>query len=229
MRKITTYTHFLRENKQKRAALANLDKVSDRGIRKSLRRGLHAIYYMLNHDLQIEYSIVSEIELLFGRARGKVIESAAKEGIPDRMWSRLREDEINKRLNVADLTDIRKKIDNFSCSLEDLGIAVLNRRHTRDVLELTKGIAGLIFMSVVDIVIYASALVAHADYLITADEYLRKTVNHIHNPAGGACYEETRRRLLELLDPNVRLPFAFTLTADGEIQPPLPSSEKSRQ
>lgn len=229
---IALYLNYAKNNnlyplseQTKCTALDYLDQSSDKELRKSLRRGLHTICYMSNHDLQIEYSIASEIELLFGRARGKAIENAAQEGIPDRMWSRLGEEQISRRLDISDLTEIRSRIDSLSCNLENLGIAILSRGRTRDVFELAKGIAGLVFMSVFDTIIYASVLVAHSDYLITTDGYFLKTINRIHNPAGRPAYEEIQRRLLALLGSDVSLPFAFTITADGEVKPPLPSSD----
>lgn len=221
------YPFCISKQEEHDAALKHLYQILDKELSKSLRKGLHTICYMLDSNLQIEYSVVSEIELISGKARGKAIVNAAKEGIPDRMWSHLGEDEINRRLNLSDLMDIRNRTDNLSCRLEDLNIAVLNRGRTRDVLELAKSIAGLIYMSPIDAVIYASALVAHSDYLITADRYFQKTVNQIRCPDATSHYKEIQQQLITFIGPDLRLPFAFTIRADGKKEPSPPFQKKS--
>ena len=162
---------------------------------KRLKQGLDIVASLAGPDVRVEYSSVSEIELMAGRARGRAMENAAREGIPDRMWTRLREQEISARLSAADLTDIRRRVEGLGPALERAGIlaTVSDPDRTRDVLDLAKGIAGLVYLEMADSVIYASALVAGADYLITRDEYFRKTVNRIRT--GQEPYDEARRKL----------------------------------
>ena len=192
-----------------------LGLVEERNLRISLERGLKAVESLSIADVRVEYSSVSELELIAGQARGRAVERAAKEGIPDRMWTRFFEREISARLQSADLTDIRERVERLSASLENAGVlaTVSDEGRTRDVLDLAKNITGLVYLGFADSVIYASALVTGADYLITGDKYLRKTVNRIRN--GEHPYDEVRRQLqaciaqITLDDPaNVALPEA---------------------
>ena len=75
-----------------------LEQVEEVGYRTSLQKGCRIISFVLQEDEQVEFSQVSNIELLCGRVRGAVIENAAKQGIPDRMWSRIGEHEIRGRV-----------------------------------------------------------------------------------------------------------------------------------
>lgn len=197
------------------------EKISDRELKKRLMQGLRTLDYLKEHDLQVEYSIVSRLELINGRTRGKAVEYAAKEGIPDRMWSRrFTESEVRKRVSNTDMNSISERINRIFSNIEESNITVLsNERRVQDVLDLAGGISGLIYMGAIDCIIYAGALVAQADYLITSDEYFRKTVNQIHNPPAKSDYSEIQRRLKTLLSPTANLPKAFTVTAEGKLKP----------
>ena len=99
----------------------------------------------------------------------------------------------------------------------------------RDVLDLAKGINGLVYMEAMDSIIYANALLAEADLLFTRDRYLQKTVNLIHDPRGSDRYRRIQRKLKGLVGKTVlrdadeiRLPSAHTITADGDLKPDLP-------
>ncbi len=180
-------------------AREHLDGVQDANIRKALGQGLDIVDCLSNREVCVEYSRVSELELMAGRAKGRAVENAAKEGVPDRMWTRFHEKEIGARLTAADLTGIRKRVEGLGSALERAGILVTASKEarTRDVLDLAKGIAGLVYLGLADSVIYASSLVAGADYLITRDEYFRQTVNRIKN--GQKPYDEIRQRLHALV------------------------------
>ena len=78
------------------ALARQLEQVDEVGYRKSLQKGRRIISFVLQEDAQVEFSHISKIELLCGRVRGAVIENAAKEGIPDRMWSRLGEQDSGR-------------------------------------------------------------------------------------------------------------------------------------
>ena len=180
----------------------------------------------------MEYATFSELELLSGRARGKAIMSLAEEGVPERMWSRISEEEIRERISLDDMAEIKKEIDRLTLLLEESGVAVrtYGGERTRDILELTKSINGLVYMEVMDSLIYANAILARSDYLVTSDTYFKATVNLIHD-AKGERYEEINNRLkclvsqftLETTD-EVELPSAHSMTADGHWKPQLPRS-----
>jgi hypothetical protein len=217
----------------KEAAAENVNSLAEADLRKSLKRGLETVYFLSTNAVQVQYAPISELELLTGRTKGKAIVSAAKEGVPDRMWSRFREDEIRERVTPADLLKIKDKVDELTFMLEESGVAVKTSHgnETNEVLALAKGINGLVYMEAMDSIIYASALVIQADYLFTSDEYLKKTVNYIHSPNGESRYEEIRRELQQLVShlilgeaDAVELPSAHTITSDGTLKPDLPVS-----
>lgn len=155
-------------------AKARLRTLTPKKLRESLGKGLEVIAELSASDFQVEYSPVSELELIAGRARGRAIETAAKEGIPDRMWTRFRDEEVGSRLNKEDLEEIGAGIVSLSASLEKAGMSVTvnDPGRTRDVFTLARNIGSLVYLGFADSVIYASALVAEADYLMTFDKYL---------------------------------------------------------
>ena len=119
---------------------------------------------------------------MMGRARGKAVENAAQEGlIPDRMWTRVDDTAIAGRLVNGELTDIKIDVGALGEMMEEAGIlaAVLDERKNTEVMELAKGIGGLVYLGSMDMMIFASALAAQANLLITEDRYLRRTVNGV--------------------------------------------------
>lgn len=201
-------------------------------LKRRLKQGLQAVDFLATQDIQVEYAPVSEIELLNGRARGKAILSMAAEGVPERMWSRINEEEIRERVGLEELAEVRNGINELTVLLQASGITVraYDAGRTRDALELTKGINGLVFMELVDSLIYASAVLAGSDYLITSDSYFKDTVNLIHR-AEDERYATINKRLKNLvsqltLEPadTVELPTAHSMTAAGQWHPPLPLS-----
>ena len=175
-------------------------QTTESGYNESLGKGRKIVSYFLREDAQVELSDVAKIELLSGRLRGAAILSAANEGIPDRMWSRIGEDFIRDRTEGA-LTNIKGKVGNLGASLESWGIIVATggeRRRAADVLELAVAIVGTVYMSATDGIVYASAIAANADVLVTDDRYLRKTINLIRNPSGKIRFQSIKNELERL-------------------------------
>lgn len=73
-----------------------------------------------------------------------------------------------------------------------LDTAVAGAGRTRDAIELAKDVAEAVYMGFADSVIYAGALVAEADELLSADSYLTKTVNRIKSEG---ALRQARERL----------------------------------
>ena len=172
------------------ALARQLEQVDEVGYRKSLQKGRRIISFVLQEDAQVEFSHISRIELLCGRVRGAVIENAAKEGIPDRMWSRLGEQEIRDGSNEEDLERIRRRVGDLGSALEESGIVMgvgSERRQVLDILELATTIVGLVYLSATDSLVYAGAIAARAEVLITGDGYLfRRRVGDL-----GSALEES--------------------------------------
>ena len=215
-----------------------LDHLTEKEFKRSLKRGLETVNFLATRDVEVQYSSISELELITARTKGKAVLSAAKEGIPDRIWSHFEEPEIRDRLAPAALTATKKSVDELTSLLIDSNVAVNPPVPTqdRDVLDLAKGINGLVYMEAMDSIIYANALLAEADLLFTGDGYLRKTINLIHNPRGLDRYRRDRyRRIQQKLKRlvgksvlgdaiKIQLPSAHTITADGVLKPDLPGA-----
>ena len=170
--------------------------------REGIQKGHKNVSFVLREDAQIEFSQVTKIELLCGRVKGSVIESAAKEGVPDRMWSRIDEKYIRDQSREEDLRRIRMRVGDFHSVVAEWGVIVASSEEQRplDVFELAMSIVGFVYMSVTDSIVYASAIAARADILVTGDGYLYHTVNLIHNPSDRPRYQNIKQNLERLGD-----------------------------
>ena len=185
----------------------HIDQVDEAGYMESLRKGYDVVSFALHEDAQIEYSNASMVELLCGRIRGAFIERLAKGGVPERMWSRLDEKEIRER-SGTDLPSIMRGVDDLRSVLDKWDI-IFNVGTSKgiDVLELAVKVVSLVYMSSVDSIVYAEAIAARADYLVTEDNYLRSTVNLIHNPSDRKRYQKIKQELQRFVDDD-QLPLA---------------------
>lgn len=163
-------------------ARMQLGRVNEKKLKENLYNGLNVLAWISKEKLSVEYSPLTELELMAGRLKGRALLAAAEEGIPDRMWGRFSGDEIAARLASGDLHEIKTAVDGLGAVLENLEIEVaVSVEHTRDVLNLARQVAGLVYMDAIDCVIYSHALVVRADHLITNDGYFRSTVNRIRS------------------------------------------------
>ena len=203
-------------------AREHLGNVQDSNLKKGLKQGLDIVTGLADPevDVRVEYSPISEIELMAGRAKGRAIVNAAREGIPDRMWTRFHEPEVSERLTMADLSEVKTNVERLGLAMKRAGIpaTVSDPGRTRDVFDLAKEIAGLVYLGMADSVIYASALVAGADCLITWDDYFKKTVNRIRT--GENIYIEIGQKLRVHVG-------KIALTDPGKIA--LPAAKKKLQ
>ena len=152
----------------------------------ALKRGFHTLSFLTKHQIQMEYCPVSTLELLSGKIRGRAILNASQEAIPERMWSRFNEKQVHERISIGDLGQAKCNVASIFSKLEDLsgGISRTNPERTDDLLTTAEEVAGLVYVSTIDCVIYASALVAAADYIVTSDDYFKQLVNNIKDPRG---------------------------------------------
>ena len=218
--------------KGKDEAKENVNDLAEADLKRSLKQGLETVYWLSTQDVQVQYATISELELITARTKGKAIISAAKEGVPDRIWSHFREEEIRERVGTTDLTNIKDRVSRLTSMLKESGIAVETRNQTNESLELAREINGLVYMEAPDSIIYASAILAQADYLFTADGYLKKTVNYIYSPSSQQSrYENIRQQLQQFVSQiilgnteDIELPRAHTIMADGVSKPNLPVS-----
>lgn len=204
-----------------RDAVRRTKEESERGWRESLQDGLGVVYRARKEQIQIRYASVSELELMAGRMRGRALLRAADEGLPERMWTKFREEEIRRRLSAADATAIMAEVDSVATDLKAAGVLVDpgDTRDTRCILELAKTVTGLIYLQPADCIIFSAALVAQADELYTTDGYLRGTVNRISNPQG-SDQQEVKEQVTERL---------ASLMGWAEKEVTLPTARKIRQ
>lgn len=177
---------------------------------KSLHAGLNVLAWISRADIRVEYSPITELELMAGRLRGRALETAAKEGVPDRMWTRFygNEEEISSRLQLDDLKKVKIRVKELESNLEETGFFVtVSAERAREILDLAKELAGLIYMGVTDYIIYASALSTQAEYLITNDGYFSKVVNKTPDEINRQIRERVGQ-IIEISSDGVVLPEA---------------------
>ena len=184
------------------AARKVLDDINEENLKKVLTKGFNLVRKLRStQNYNVEYSPMCEIELIVGRARGKAIRNAASRGIPERMWTRFYEREISSELEQNDFADIRAKADELSTTLAEVGVRNTDGERTRDVFEIARSVVGLVYMGTLDSVVYAGALAVEADHLISADDYLKQTVNGLSkaNPPFDSRARQLRERIAEIL------------------------------
>ena len=200
--------------------------------RGSMRTGLEILRHASEHRLDLKYSEMAQLELITGRVRGKGLLNAAAEGLPDRMWSRLDEEEIRRRVSGEEMQSTADRVNRISQILEKFDFAekTTNRQQIPDVLELAYAIETTIYMDVADSIVFASAILSGADYLFTSDNPFKKAVNRIQNPgtAGDATLVKRFQAIRTRLDKvrgiagtgdEAAWPTAHSVTASGTWNP----------
>lgn len=204
---------------------------NDRPCGDALRRGLAVVSWLFSEQVDVQYSAVSELELINTRAEGMARTRAAGSGVPRRMWSRFREEEIRKRVKSSELQQLRGQVEDLMDTLRDVGVNVAQQRSRAagEALELARSLGGLVYLDVVDSIVYAGALVAQADHLLTSDSFLMKTANRIRTPGceewkgvRDAAKEALVNEILPSKAPEeVILPVAHTITPAGKFKPEI--------
>ena len=186
-------------------AKKRIEQQKEKQFAQSLKNGFGVIYRAWNQDIQVRYAPVSELELIAGRLRGRAIVKAAKEELPDRMWTKFDEEEIRKRLSKEDNAEVTGQVGDVVSALTGAGVVIIpsDNRDTSYVLEMTRFLAGLIYLQPMDAIIYSAALIAQAHEFYTADGFLFHTVNRIGNPHQSLedkeISAEVRRRVANLM------------------------------
>ena len=185
-----------------------IDQEGEARYKRNLQKGHKLISFVLHEDAQIEYSHFSVVERLCGRIRGAAIIRLAKEGAPERMLSWIKEEDI-RELSEPDLPDIRKGVNDLASVLTGWNIIFAARKSAGriDVLRLAMDIVGLVYMNAADSIVYAEAIAAQPDFLVTEDDYLYQTVKRIHTPNEHNSFQKIRHEL-QLLIGDYELPRA---------------------
>ena len=151
---------------------------------KSVRQGFGVIDFLRAGNIRVEYSPISELELISGRIKGAAILAAARESIPDRMWSQFREPEVRERMSITETRQVSARMNVFLETLKELEISIgySDLQKDRDVLGLAKEIVSLVYMAGMDSIIYAWAIFSRADYLITFDKSFKEVIDSVQKP-----------------------------------------------
>jgi len=160
---------------------------------------------------RVEFAPVTRLEMACGLLRGRAILSAAGEGIPGQMWSRFSEADIALRLGASAYGFAQRTTAEIEDQFDAVGIEISETDPTRspEVWALARFLLGLVFLDVGDCAVYASAVVAMAEKVITYDRYLANTATYLRNPASAPegpqrqWYTKANRRLLAGLSRNL--------------------------
>ena len=187
------------------AAVAVAEAVPEKVLSESLLKGLWTIFFLVDDQMDMHYAMISRLELTKGRALGRAIQKLATSGVPDRMWGKVGEGEVNRLITVQDLQNIQARIGELFSVLSDLGVYHDSRLGAqRDILDLAQSIMGVVYLDVADSIIYAGAIDARADYVIADDGAFMYTINKIHNPSADPSWELAQQELISRIS-RVRL------------------------
>ena len=138
------------------------------------------------------YSPVTGLELLCGGLRGEAVKRAAQVGVPYRWFSRMEEKEIRTCLEPDGYAQIQAQHIDVALLFDGVGVPLTELPIDAQVWALARSLMENIFLDVQDCLVYASAIIAQANELITADSYLHGTVCWTNNP--GAAPPELNAR-----------------------------------
>lgn len=154
----------------------------------------------------VVYSPITCLETMCGLLKGSALLAAAKEGAPDRMFSRLDETEVLSRLDEVAYSRALEAVENCReiCFKADIALHRSDPEGTQEVWALAEGILGNVFLNVGDTLVFAGALLEEADEVVTADGYLRRVIEHVHNPIASppeyvAYFTKVKANLTEII------------------------------
>lgn len=132
-----------------------------------------------------QYAPVSGFELLCGGLRGSAIVNAASGHVPHRWYSRMGEAELLHYLHPGDFeknySDCLSMPDLFQGQL-GFTLGEADERELGRVFELSKSILKATYLELGDCLVYASAMLARAEAVITCDAHLANVIRWVHTP-----------------------------------------------
>lgn len=176
---LTTFTEKVRAEGIHRAAV---EKIVD---------GYHATRYLakrvVDDEARVRYAPVSGLELRNAGLRSRALLNAAKYKVPNRWYSRLDEAELLHHLEKMDFTQNESECAGLASlfrSQLDFEISESDERDLERVFYLSSIILSVLFLELGDCLVYATALLARASEVITADAHLNCIIAGIENPGG---------------------------------------------
>ena len=187
----------------------------DKPMRAALKKGASVIAFCRSKDLLIRYSPISELELQTGRAKGKALLKMAAQGVPERMWSQIRDSDISKQVRGQPLADCHRDVEDWLKRLTDeLGSGPMAEPSESVVWDIARALSGLVYLTTCDCLVYANALHTHAKYVVTFDRHLKKTVNRIRS-TDTKFYNDVRKAIQGYIG-NVDFPEAPSVTSRSQ-------------
>ena len=171
-------------------------------LQEQARQGDHG------HDGALVFmSRLSKAEILHGTLDGKAHASMAAAGVSYRRRQSLRDYNslVSMHLKPSDYENVLREVDDLIELLEendDIHIEFVENSTGITVVQITslaEFLQGRIFLDVIDCWIYAGALVAQVDQLITFDGSFREVINKTNNPGDDPNWQQMQSDLKEHL------------------------------
>ena len=161
----------------------DFDTITPQRRRENMQTGVKMLQFVEAQGAQIEFSPMSEIEMVGGLIRAKALLHAARDGSPHRMFTNITAGEIAATVSAADMQEVGAEVDQLPELLDRLDITVTpsDPGAGLDTLRVAAQLTRIRYMEPADAVIFVGAILAQADYLITSDRYLRSTANQLLN------------------------------------------------
>ena len=177
-------------------------------VKKGIEDGQKLYSYLKDDSQEIGETVTSQVcefELLHVLEERKADSVLREAGIP----YRLRRKNIGKLflsdLNEYDYKEVAQDLENFKTLLSDqeIGYTILEgEENARDIYKIAGVISGYILLDTMDIYVYASAILAESDELITYDRELKRVLKDLRE-SKDAFWKRIRKGLLEDLKETV--------------------------
>lgn len=146
------------------------------------------------------------LHLLLERQADKNLLSA---GVPFRLRCKKHGLLYLNSLEPTDYAEVTHEYEQFKDKLSEHGIEVKILEETgeyqRQIAETAKIVMGNIMIDVPDAIVYAAAVTAEADEILSTDETLRTITNHLRNPSAEPWISIASNFIQKLIEQNVSL------------------------
>lgn len=167
--------------------------------REALKKGHLVCTYLQKEAQNIRFVLpwMNYLEGKHGLLRGRGILNYARASAPQRLWSRVIEQDLRENLESDDYSRVRVAGEEVRELCEKSAIVLQwdsagsgSSDSLAKVWELADRILDVMYLDVADCLIYANSIIDMADILLTTDGYFRNTVNGLRNP--GATRQDFR-------------------------------------
>ena len=153
---------------------------------EKLKFGGEALHFMRRNKVELARCSAVEAELFRLETYSHALRTAiSNSSICGRWFSHFGNEEVNQWARPQARQSVVESLDETFDELESFGIRVwdLEAAGSADVVRLARGIMALVYMDLMDSVIYANSLVASATHLVTSDGYFKRVANRFRTPS----------------------------------------------